>query len=102
MYKRQVIHTRAIRIQREEKAENIQQVNNVEGVRSGSNQPEEEDYDWIPFSSNPAESFRIAYNKRNPPELWIPSRSNGNQTNTPQGGRQVTDEEEETADRWNA
>ena len=73
--------TRAIRIQREEKAEKILQANNVEGVRSGSNQPEEEDYDWIPFSSDPAENFRIAYNKRNPPELWIPSRSNRNQNN---------------------
>ena len=68
---------------------------------SGSNQAEE-NYDWIPFSNDPAENFRIEYNKRNPPELWIPSRSNGNRSNTPQRGRQGMDEEEGTADRWNA
>ena len=43
-----VIHTRAVRIPREENAEKILQVNSVVGARSGSNQPEEENYDWIP------------------------------------------------------
>ena len=72
-----VIHTRAIRIQRD--------------TPSGSNQAEE-DYDWIPFSDDPAENFRIAYNKRNPPELWIPPRNKRNRSNTPQTERQIIDE----------
>ena len=53
-----------------------------------------EDYDWIPFSDNSAKNFRIAYNKRNPPELWIPSRRNGNQSNTTPVERQEDHEEE--------
>ena len=95
---------------REEDSGNVQRIHNIEGSRSGndrdapsgSNQQENENYDWIPFSDNPAEHFRVAYNKRNPPELWIPSRNNGNQSNTPQGERQEIDEEETMADRWNA
>ena len=87
---------------REENAQNIRQVNSMVGVRSGTNNQRrdgpsgsnqaEEDYDWIPFSDDPAENFRIAYNKRNPPELWIPPRNKGNRSNTPQTERQIIDE----------
>ena len=63
---------------------------------SGSNQQENENYDWIPFSDNPAEHFRIAYNKPvSYTHLDVYKRQ-------PQVERQETDEEETTADRWNA
>ena len=73
----------------------------VQRGRNNENAQTTGDYDCMPFSNDPVENWRIAYNKRNPPELWIPSRRNDNQSNTNQVERQGDHEEEPSPDRWN-
>ena len=79
--------------QRENDSEHLPRSNSIGESRSGSENQRRDD---------PSRNVRIVYNQQNPPERWIPLRGDGHRPSTSQDVRQETDEEETTADRWNA